>query len=84
VLVEKLESSVADAKSAIARLTEADLLEVHVIQGFEVTGAEILFDCLPHFQGHTQEIIFFTRMQLGDGYRFEWAPKTTEEGSADN
>lgn len=81
VLVEKLESSVADAKSAIAGLTEADLLEVHVIQGFEVTGAEILFDCLPHFQGHTQEIISFTRMQLGPNYRFEWTPKATTEGA---
>ena len=78
-LLGRLESSVADAKEVLARITEADLLEYRNIQGFEVTGAEILFDCIPHFQGHAQEIICLTRMQLGAAYRFEWEPKTPEE-----
>lgn len=78
-LLEKLRSSYVDAKAVLARITETDLLAVRVIQGFEVTGAEILFDCLPHFQGHTQEIICLTRMQLGAAYRFEWEAKSPEE-----
>ncbi len=34
------------------------------------------------FKGHTQEIIWLTRMQSGDGYKFDWVPKTAEEGAS--
>jgi hypothetical protein len=36
---------------------------------------------LEHLGGHTQEIIHMTRLQLGDRYRFAWAPTTPEQGA---
>jgi len=52
------------------------------IQGFNVTGLAALFDSVPHFRGHTQEIVHMTRMQLGDAYKFAWTPTTPEHGAA--
>jgi hypothetical protein len=38
---------------------------------------------VPHFRGHTQEIVLMTRLQLGDAYRFLWVPKSKEQGAAE-
>ena len=51
------------------------------IQGFDVTGVAAIFDSVPHFRGHTQEIVHMTRLQLGDAYHFAWAPATPEQGA---
>ena len=40
------------------------------IQGWDVTGLTAIFDSVPHFRGHTQEIIHMTRELLGDKYQF--------------
>jgi hypothetical protein len=34
---------------------------------------------VPHFKGHTQEIICLTRLQLGKQYNFFWEPQTPEQ-----
>jgi hypothetical protein len=44
-------------------------------------GLGAIFDSVPHFRGHTQEIVHRTRSQLGDAYRFAWAPATAEQGA---
>ena len=49
---------------------------------FDETVLSAIFDSLSHLAGHTQEIVFVTRLQLGDGYRFAWAPATPEQGAA--
>jgi uncharacterized damage-inducible protein DinB len=77
-----LEDTVAEARRVLQRLSADELLRARRIQGFEVSGLRALFDTLPHFRGHTQEIVFRTRLLLGDKYRFAWAPKTKEEGAA--
>ncbi len=45
-----------------------------------MTGVAV-FDSVPHFRGHTQEIVHMTRLQLGDAYKFAWAPTTPEQGA---
>ena len=40
-----------------------------------------IFDSVPHFRGHTQEIIHMTRSQLGTAYRIAWTPTTPEQGT---
>ena len=62
-------------------LTASELLRKRVIQGFEVTGTQAIFDCVPHFKGHTQEVIHMTRCLLGDKYRLAWEPTTPEQGA---
>jgi hypothetical protein len=80
-LLRRLEDVVAEARAVLARLTARQLLEARRIQGFVVTGVAAIFDSVPHFRGHTQEIVSMTRWQLGDAYRFAWAPTTPEQGA---
>jgi len=80
-LLRKLEAVVGEARAVLARLTARQLLEIRRIQGFDVTGLAAIFDSVPHFRGHTQEIIGLTRLQLGDTYRFAWAPTLPEQGA---
>jgi hypothetical protein len=81
-LVRRLEVVVDDAKSILGRLSARQLLETRRIQGDDVTGAAAIFNSIPHFRGHTQEIIHMTRCLLGDAYKFAWKPATPEEGAA--
>jgi uncharacterized damage-inducible protein DinB len=76
-----LESTVTESRQVLQRLSADELLRVRRIQGFEVSGLRALFDTVPHLRGHTQEIVFRTRLLLGDRYRFAWAPQTKEEGA---
>jgi hypothetical protein len=80
-LLGQLQAAVDDAKSALRSASTEDMLARRRIQGYDVSGFGALFDCIPHFKGHTQEIICFTRMQLGDAYEFYWQPQTPEEGA---
>jgi hypothetical protein len=79
-LVRRLDAGVGEAREVLSQLTARQLLETRRIQGFDVTGLAAIFDSVPHFRGHTQEIISMTRLQLGDGYKFAWTPTTLEQG----
>jgi hypothetical protein len=81
-LLNSLEAVVAEAKEVLKRLTARQLLETCRIQGFEVTGLGAIFDSVPHFRGHTQEIVHLTRLQLGAAYQFAWTPATPEQGAS--
>jgi hypothetical protein len=81
-LIHKLDAVVDDAKAVLGRLTAGQLLEPRRIQGADVTGLAAIFDSIPHFRGHTQEIVSMTRLQLGDAYKFAWTPTTPEQGAA--
>jgi hypothetical protein len=80
-LVRRLETIVEEAKRVLASVDARQLAEVRSIQGFDVTGVAAIFDSVPHFRGHTQEIIHVTRLQLGDAYEFAWTPTTPEQGA---
>jgi hypothetical protein len=80
-LLDRLRSAVAESQRVLRGLSAAELLRVRRIQGFDVTGLWALFDAVPHFRGHTQEIVYRTRELLGDRYRFAWVPTTKEEGA---
>jgi hypothetical protein len=80
-LLRRLEDAVAQAKHVLAGVDARRLTEGRRIQGFDVTGVAAIFDSIPHFRGHTQEIVHMTRLQLGDAYRFAWTPTTPEQGA---
>lgn len=79
-LLKQLTQDVADAKAVMAQRNAAEMAAVRPIQEWEVNGWQAIFDCIPHFKGHTQEIICLTRLQLGDAYRIHWQPKTPGDG----
>jgi hypothetical protein len=80
-LMGKLEVIVAEAKRALCGISARQLLEIRRIQGSDMTGLAAIFDSVPHFRGHTQEIVQMTRLQLGDAYKFAWIPTTSEQGA---
>src|SRR5207248_5165333 len=65
-LLRRLEDVVDEARAVLARQTARQLLEARRIQDFDVTGLAAIFDSVPHFRGHTQEVVSITRLQLGD------------------
>jgi hypothetical protein len=81
-LLGQLKEAVNNAKIVFSQTTTEEMLSERCIQGFDVTGWGAIFSSVPHFKGHTQEIICLTRMQLGETYKFHWQPKTPEEGAA--
>ena len=80
-LLRRLESIVDEAKAVLKRVTAEQLVAVRRIQGFNETALTALFNSVPHFRGHTQEIVHMTRLQLGDAYKMAWTPATVEEGA---
>jgi L-amino acid N-acyltransferase YncA len=80
-LVRRLDEVVAHAHDALKKSAAQDLLRQRCIQGFDVNGLEAIFDSVPHFRGHAQEIVHMTRSLLGDAYKFAWAPSTLAEGA---
>jgi hypothetical protein len=80
-LIRQLDEIAQHTDAVLARLSERELLQPRRIQGFEETALSAIFDSLTHFQGHTQEIVFLTRLQLGNAYQFAWVPATREQGA---
>lgn len=73
-LAQLLESTVSEAQSLIDRLTSSQLIERRTIQGFDVTVLQAIHHTTTHFVGHTHQIIYITRMILGDKYQMHWSP----------
>ncbi len=80
-LLEQLNGVVTEAEAALGRFDDKELLASRNVQGFDGTVLSAVFGCLTHLSGHTQEIIYITRLQLADAYRFAWVPTTPEQGA---
>jgi hypothetical protein len=80
-LIARLDAVIAEADTTLAALDEAQLLVPRRVQGFDETVMSTIWESLTHLSGHMQEIIYITRLQLGDRYRFAWTPSTPEQGA---
>jgi Protein of unknown function (DUF1572) len=80
-LLRRLAETVAEADRVLASLGPGELLRPRRVQGFDVTVLSAAFDSVAHFHGHAQEIVYITRLQLGEAYRFAWVPATPEQGA---
>jgi hypothetical protein len=79
-LIGRLCQTIHECDATIARLSADDLTQPRTIQGFQTNKLAAIFDSVAHLQGHTQEIIYITRLRLGDRYKFKWVPKGKEQG----
>lgn len=82
-LLNQLTAVVVLAQEVLRQMTPAEWLRVRCIQTYDVTGLGALFDSVPHFRGHVQEIVGMTRALLGDAYQFQWQPRSRAEGAAE-
>jgi hypothetical protein len=81
-LLRRLRALVADADAVLAGAAEAVLLEPRTVQGHAETVLSAVFESVAHFNGHMQEVVYITRMQLGDAYKFAWVPTPEQGGSS--
>ncbi|QDT25148.1 DinB family protein [Gimesia panareensis] len=79
-LLSLLEQNVQRASEVMQSLSADDLLEPRTIQGFSVSVLGALTHTVPHFVGHTHQIIYLTRQQLGEAYQFDWDPDARRHG----
>ena len=80
-LLRQLQAVVGEASAALFAVKADQLLRKRRIQAFEVSGLGAIFSAVPHFRGHTQEIVHMTRDLLGGGYRFHWVPAGPGQGA---
>lgn len=73
-LLAALETVVREVGRVMQQLSAEQLLQVRTIQGFSVSGLGALLHTIPHFVGHTHQIVTLTRQQLGETYQFHWTP----------
>lgn len=81
-LLSQLRDCVRNVQDVMPGVTADQLLNPGLIQGFKVSGMAALWHAVPHFRGHTQEIIGLTRQILGDRYLFAWVPQNAAQGAA--
>jgi hypothetical protein len=77
-LLLRLEEVIGAADAVLASLTPSRLLEsrrYRSLRGETVgTVQAVVLQTLLHLSGHVQEIIYITRLQLGDSYQFRSPP----------
>lgn len=81
-LLTRFGAVIEQAASTLQRTEAAELVRPRRVQGFDVTVLSAVYQSVSHLSGHTQEIVFITRLQLGDRYRFHWTPGGPEQGAA--
>jgi uncharacterized damage-inducible protein DinB len=64
-LLERLESTLAEAESVIDKLEHEALTGIHRVQGMEETGVAILIHVVEHFSYHTGQISYITKSNRG-------------------
>ncbi len=73
-LLRRFDESVGAADARLGSLAPEALAEERSVQrggeDVQATVLSIVFQTLMHLAGHAQEIVYMTRMQLGDRYSF--------------
>jgi uncharacterized damage-inducible protein DinB len=69
-LVTRLRSAVFEAGKVLEVLGTRELMRVYSIQGFRVTGLEAVAHVVEHFAYHTGQIIYITKLRLGEDLGF--------------
>jgi uncharacterized damage-inducible protein DinB len=80
-LVKRLAQTVAEADATLSRVTADTITQPRRIQGFDTNVMYAIFHTVSHFVGHSQEIIYITRLQLKEKYRYKFVPQTKEQGA---
>jgi len=78
-LIRRLDEVAGMAKQVVGGLNVEQLIEPRRYRGlnweFDGTILSTVLRSLQHLSGHVQEIVFITRLQLGDDYEFQMTPQ---------
>ena len=64
-----------------ARISAPELLAARRIQGFDTTVLAAIYDTMCHLELHTGQVLYLTRLRLGESYRESWSPANAEQGA---
>ena len=73
-LVGSLRQTVEEACRVLSKLSHDDLVRVHTIQKFRVTGIEAALHVAEHFSHHAGQIILLTKMLTGTDLKLTHLP----------
>lgn len=79
-LVTRLRSTVVEAGKVLEGLGTHELTRVYSIQGFRVTGLAAVAHVVEHFAYHTGQIIFISKLKLGEDLGFTNLPGEKKGG----
>ena len=78
-LMEQLRTTVDEADAVLRDFDARRLTEPRTVQGFDSNLLSVIYDCVSHFVGHTHQIVYITRLRLGEDYRFAWVPEGIDD-----
>lgn len=64
-----------------SRAGATELLAARRIQGFDTTGLAAMYATMCHLELHTGQVLYLTRLRLGERYRESWTPASKEQGA---
>lgn len=73
-LLEHLQKESDACLAVLPSFGPLELVAEYTIQGFLVNGLQAVNHTVTHFVGHTHQVVYMTRLQLGDDYQFAWSP----------
>jgi uncharacterized damage-inducible protein DinB len=79
-LLDKLAQLVREADAVLEKMDPAILTQSRRIQAFDTTVLGGIMQAVSHFFGHSQEIIYITRLQLREAYKFKFVPSKEQGG----
>ena len=69
-------------REVYSRIGVSDLLAPRRIQGFDTTTLDAIYETMCHLELHTGQVLYLTRLRLGDEYVESWMPATEEQGAS--
>lgn len=81
-LLRQLRGTVEEADTVLVEFDLSRLTDQRVVQGFQSNMLSVIFDSVSHFVGHTHQIVYITRLRLGETYRFQWMPEGIDSATA--
>ena len=79
-LAARLRSTAVEAGKVLEELGATELFRRYSIQGFRVTGFEAVAHIVEHFAYHRGQIIFITKVRLGEDLGFTHLPGEKKRG----
>lgn len=73
-LKDRLAATVAEIEGVLAGLSPADLLATRPIRDQDMAVLSALFTSIYHYKGHAEQIIYITRIRVGESYEFGSSP----------
>ena len=64
-----------------AKVSATELPAARRIQGFDTIVLAAIYDTMCHLELHTGQVLYLTRLRLGEAYRESWSPASKEQGA---